>query len=368
MKDNKKLSLKLLKSKRRTKFTTQGKRYALLMIAILLAALNTGNNLLYLILSFMIASIIFSRLLIILSNKKLQISLQIPEDIYAKKQFLMILNVKNNKKWISSSPQIFQCVNGIEFSSPPFIPQIKAGQQMQCKMFHTFQRRGVYKFRDLLGQSTYPSGIFTNSALFSLEAKEIVVYPPIKPLKDFYLNGSVGNKALESFITGGSFSLYNIRDYIPGDEARFLHWKASAKLSKLMTKEFVQEEQKKVSLLLDTAFPENLDNYQRENFEERVSLAASLLFYFISHDYFVRMVTSGHAGNFGWGALHLHKMLKQLAMVEADSRDKPDLVKLSLKEPDSPYLLTILISYRKANLEFYFGRRIWQISHVEAFA
>ena len=31
------------------------------------------------------------------------------------------------------------------------------------------------------------------------------------------------------------------------------------------------------------------------------------------------MVTSGHAGNFGWSALHLHKMLKQLAMVEGEN-------------------------------------------------
>jgi uncharacterized protein (DUF58 family) len=366
--NNKKLSLKLPRNKSRTKFTTQGRRYALLIIAILLAALNTGNNLLYLILSFMIAAILFSRLLAILSNKKINISLQIPEEIYAKKQFLMMLNIKNNKKWFSSSPQILQLVDGIEFSTPPFIPQIKAGQQMQCNIFHSFKRRGVYRLKNLIGQSTYPSGIFTHSALFSFAEKEIVVYPAIKPLKDFYINGSLGSKALESFIIGGSFSLYNIRDYIPGDEARFLHWKASAKLSKLMTKEFVHEEQKKVSLLLDTGFPDTLDNYQRENFEERVSLAASLLCYFSAHDYSIRLITSANAGSFGWGAVHLHKMLKQLAMIEADCREKPDLIELSLKEPDTSYLLSILISYRKESLEFYSGRQIWRISHVEASA
>jgi len=278
----------------------------------------------------------------------------------------MNVKIENRKKRLPSSPQILQFSGGMELSSPPFVPQLMPGAQFQCKIFHTFERRGIYKLKNLIGQSTYPLGIFEHFTSLPFEEEEIIVYPKIKPLKDFYLNGSVGHKALESFITKGSFSLYNIRDYIPGDEARFLHWKASAKLSKLMVKEFLQEEQKKISVLLDTGLPHERDNYKRENFEDRVSLAASLLFYFISNDYSVRLVTSREETSFGWGSLHLHKMLKHLAVVEADCHDKPDLVELRVKEPGLPHSLSILISYRKELPQLFSGRSIWHISYIEA--
>ena len=350
------------------KFTPQGKRYALLILAVAVAALNTGNNLLYLIVSMMLSTIAFSWLTAKFYNKKLHISLQMPEDVYAMKQFLMRINIKNNKKWLPTSPQLLQFYREMELSSPPFIPQLKPGATVQCKISHSFKRRGIYQIKNLKAHSTYPLGIFLHRHQLSLEEKEIIVYPQIKPLKEFYLNGSLGHKALESFIRGGSFSLYNIRDYIAGDEARFLHWKASAKLSKLMVKEFLQEEQRKVSILLDTSFPEKLDEYKREDFEEKVSLAASLIFYFISHDYSVRLVTSDKEIPFGWGTLHLHKMLRHLALIEADYREKPDLVELSLGEPEVPNSCIILISYRSKESLLFYGRHIWHISKVEALA
>lgn len=366
MKNKKLLALKFPRRDRRFKLTSQGKRYALLILAVLIAALNTGNNLLYLILAFMLSSIALSRLIVPLYNKKIRISSRIPEAIYAGRQFLMVIKIENNKKWLPTCPQVLRLSNGIELFAPPFIPQVEPGAQLQCKLFHTFESRGIYKLKNLIGQSTFPLGIFEHFTSLPLQEEEIIVYPKIKPLKDFYLNGSEGHKALESFITKGNFSLYNIRDYIPGDEARFLHWKASAKLSKLMVKEFLQEEQKKISILLDTGFPDELDSYKRERFEDRVSLAASLLYYFISHDYSVRLVTSHHEIPFGWGALHLHNMLKHLAVVEADCRGKPDLVELKLREPISPYSLSILISYQKELVQLFSGRSIWNISHCEA--
>jgi uncharacterized protein (DUF58 family) len=69
----------------------------------------------------------------------------------------------------------------------------------------------------------------------------------------------------------GSHDLRDVREYAPGDEVRHLHWKATARTGRLMVRDFVDPEQPRFTVVLDTrCSPGPL-------FEEAVDVAASLL-------------------------------------------------------------------------------------------
>ncbi|WP_020673998.1 DUF58 domain-containing protein [Amycolatopsis nigrescens] len=71
----------------------------------------------------------------------------------------------------------------------------------------------------------------------------------------------------------GSMDLRDVREYVPGDEVRHLHWKASARVGRLMVRDLADPQQPRFTVLLDTR-PGSLPPHQ---FEEAVDLAASLL-------------------------------------------------------------------------------------------
>lgn len=71
----------------------------------------------------------------------------------------------------------------------------------------------------------------------------------------------------------GSVDLRRLREYVPGDEVRHVHWKASARTGQLMVREYADPAQPWLRLVLDT-WPSALDP---DEFEEAVSVAASIL-------------------------------------------------------------------------------------------
>ena len=76
----------------------------------------------------------------------------------------------------------------------------------------------------------------------------------------------------QRFERGLGYDLYTIRDYVPSDSARHVHWKASAKTATLKTREYAAEESRRIVLAFDRfGHPSDV-----EKFEQLVSYTASL--------------------------------------------------------------------------------------------
>ncbi|MGI5212324.1 DUF58 domain-containing protein [Plantactinospora sp. CA-290183] len=86
----------------------------------------------------------------------------------------------------------------------------------------------------------------------------------------------------------GSIDLQDVREYVPGDEVRHLHWKATARTGRLMVRDLTDPAQPRFTLLLDT----RTDALTGEDFEESVDLAASLLCAAARAGQHTRLVTS----------------------------------------------------------------------------
>jgi len=82
--------------------TRQGWIYMILIILVALAALNTGNNLLFLILASLIASILMSGVLSSVTLAGIELRLQLPENIFAGQPVRARVELKNEKLTLPS--------------------------------------------------------------------------------------------------------------------------------------------------------------------------------------------------------------------------------------------------------------------------
>jgi len=80
-------------------------------------------------------------------------------------------------------------------------------------------------------------------------------------------------KIRETSETGSGFELKSLRDFVPGDSIRNIHWKSSAKSGQLRTKEFYKEVDSGAVFFIDNFFAEPYS----EDFEKILSAAATLL-------------------------------------------------------------------------------------------
>ncbi|MFV2115763.1 DUF58 domain-containing protein [Micromonospora sp. LOL_025] len=114
----------------------------------------------------------------------------------------------------------------------------------------------------------------------------------------------------------GSVELQDVREYVPGDEIRHLHWKATARSGRLMVRDLADPRRSRLTVLLDDrshALPAAV-------FEEAVDLTASLLCAAARGGQLARLVTaSGRELTVGGAAEQLVDLLDLLCELGQDA-------------------------------------------------
>lgn len=93
----------------------------------------------------------------------------------------------------------------------------------------------------------------------------------VKRLMDTQLSGD-----FTSAFRGGGLEFAQLRSYQPGDEVRSIDWKSSAKMNRMMVKEFVQEKERTVIVALDTSSSLNGSSQTDLKMSYAHNMAASL--------------------------------------------------------------------------------------------
>jgi uncharacterized protein (DUF58 family) len=83
----------------------------------------------------------------------------------------------------------------------------------------------------------------------------------------------------------------------------------------LTVREFTSEDERRITIVLDTRWSANADEALRERFEKGVVQIASLLKHFVDERAEVRLVLGEEVGPFGSGIEHLYRCLRRLALV-----------------------------------------------------
>jgi len=310
------------------KVTREGVVYIGGIFVVALAALNTGNNLLFMVLAVLLAGMLISGLLSRVVLGGIEVRLELPEHIFAQRTILANAELHNAKQMTPSfsvslvsdiapnarknapanpAPQILD--------RPVYFPHIPHGQTVRQNIELTFPRRGVYR-QDALGLRTkFPFGFLQKTRRIDSKI-EAVVYPRIQPTEEFYEILPLVSGELESYQRGRGNDLYAIRDYQFNDSARHVDWKASARTGALQVKEYAREDERRVMLVFDPYVgPQGQDAQAAEQFERAVTLCAGLAWHFYEINSVIEFRSAGFATPRMTAGEIIYDILRYLASV-----------------------------------------------------
>jgi uncharacterized protein (DUF58 family) len=279
--------------------TREGWIYILGIFLVAVAALNTGNNLLFLILASLIAIILMSGVLSSITLSGVEMRLQLPEHIFAGQPVRSLVEVHNEKLTLPSFSLRVEAVrprtsaHAAMLETPVYFPYIPKHDRVQQHVPMTFPRRGIYFQEAFRIVTRFPFGFLQKARRIDLKS-EALVYPSVEPQRDFFevLPGMQG--ALESLAKGRGQDLYALRNYQPRDSSRHVHWKASARLGLLMVREFTREDDCRVILVLDPHTSPGLSAKEADvRFERAVTMCAALAWHFYERNAILQFRTAG---------------------------------------------------------------------------
>jgi uncharacterized protein (DUF58 family) len=331
--------------------TREGLLFVAVVIALALAALNTGNNLLFIMVACMLAGIVISGLLSHLVLSGVELRLELPEHIFAGQSVRALARLANRKHRMPSF-SVRLCTptprekRGRPISSqilaqPVYFPFLAPRESCQESIAMEFPRRGVYQQEALGLRTRFPFGFVEKTRRID-SALPVVVYPAIQPAEEIYKDWAMVNGEIESYLRGRGNDLYAIRAYQNSDSMRHIDWKASAKRNSLQVREFTREDQRQVLLVLDPFTPAGANGpASDQGFERAVSLCANLAWHFYEMDSVLGFRTVGHETPPSPAGEVIYDILRQLAMAVprpaepspaflTEIADSPDLFKIVL--------------------------------------
>ena len=274
-----------------------------------LAAVNTGNNLVYLLCSMLLALIVVSGVLSEQSMRGLHLAAALPEAIYAGRPALLGATMANRKGRLPSCSVTLE-VLGRGARRFLYVPWLEAGAERLCTWEVTLPTRGRQRLAGVRLTTRFPFALFVKAGRVVLD-EEVLVYPAVRPLSPAVWSrlGEAGEAAARR--RGRGHDLYDLRGYRPGDDPRLIHWRSSAKTRTLMVRELEEDTALDARLVLAGTGARD-----RERLERGLSEAASLAVYLLGSGAAVELVGPGIFVAFGRGYGQARAILTALALYE----------------------------------------------------
>lgn len=311
--------------------TRAGMIYILISVVIGIAAINTGNNLLYVIVAALLSAILVSGVASALVLRSLTLDVHLPEHVFAGRPMLARVLLGNASDWVPSfSVRVVPAKRkkkerwqwqsqtfGWPRNRPPrdqwlrlpdrrlqrvrekdekpilqesvYFPFLAPGQELRADLEISFRARGRYSEKNFGLATRFPFAFLMKTRRVNL-ARDIIVYPEVESTEQFLEVLPMVTGEFETFVSGRGNDLYLIRDYTPDDSARHVDWKATARTGALKVREFSREDERKLRIVFDNPAPGVL---QAAEYERGVRLAASLGWHFYHEDVEVSFVAPG---------------------------------------------------------------------------
>jgi uncharacterized protein (DUF58 family) len=310
--------------------------YVVIVLVIGVAALNTGNNLLYIVVAAMLAAIVVSGLASAVVLRDLELDVRLPEHVFAGRSMLGRIVLRNPRRWLPSfsvsvvpvrkdgaakhwqwMPTTFavppgrprekqwmrfrdyklrrvsntEALPGI-FEGAAYFPYVPAGSELKADLELRFDRRGSYRQKTFGLATRFPFAFLTKTRHVPL-VREIIAYPRVEPADEFFEVLPMITGEFETYVRGRGDDLYLIREYMPEDSARHVDWKATAKSGSLKVREFSREDERKLRIVFDNP---GEGVVSEKAYEDAVALAASLSWHFAGQNTEISFVSQGYSG------------------------------------------------------------------------
>lgn len=333
-----------LRPPRRLRFTGDGRIFALLAVGIGFAAVNTGNNLLYLLLGWMLSFIIASGVLSEMTLRGLSVERLQPPRVYAAEPFLMEVVIENSKPARASySVEVEDLAGKQPLDKRCYFLKIPPKRSQRTSYRHTFARRGLYQLTGYRIATRFPFALFRKSR--DVDAPlEVVVHParvalPHPPVQTMNRGEAPANRL------GRRGEFFGLRERRAGDDHRDIHWRSSARTGRMLVREYEDELARRVVIAVDNALPDAarraaearplplredvehaLPDDAREPVaavERAISVAAGLASMYLELGWTVELAARGCHVPPGAGRLHEARISRALALLPYASDEAP---------------------------------------------
>jgi uncharacterized protein (DUF58 family) len=317
-----------LRPPRKLKFTREGKFFVGITLGVGFAAINTGNNLLYLLLGMLLALIIVSGLMSELSLRDLTVVRRLPLRAQVGRPHLVEIEVFNHKTRVPSyAIEVEDLRAGQPADKRCFFLKISPKSAQVAAYRRTPAKRGRDRHVGFRIATRFPFGLFEKSREVPADG-ELIIYPAVDPVQ-LPANG-VGRHAggESSFGRGHGDDYLGLKLLRDGEDRRDIHWRKSAAVGQLVMRERARESRPDVVLPIDVVRKEDAKEEWSNGFERRIRDAASRAVAHIKRGDNVTIKTTASESVRADRTTGADRLLRFLALLEATTA-----AELAAKQP-----------------------------------
>ncbi|HEY0410833.1 MAG TPA: DUF58 domain-containing protein, partial [Candidatus Dormibacteraeota bacterium] len=313
------------------RITTVGLWYVLFTVLVAIAATNTGNNALYMVLALMFSVLILSGVVSRENVRGLVAELDPPGEVFANRPFAVGFVLRSRALVF---PRWFLLFTLSRSAQPLLIPYLPRRGRSAGQLEMMVGSRGYHRFPFVHVSSLFPFGFFRKGVRYRVDL-EVLVFPEL-----FMAAGSRPEESNQmgddtSRRSGRGHDLHALRLFRRGDDPRGIHWKQTARTGELIFTERATERSRRLSIVFDNAVGELGRPDLLSRFERLVSEAATTAVDHLSRGYEVELVTRDRSLAFAGGPRQRLAVLEALALVQPRSRTAEPLLS---SDPRAPQL------------------------------
>ena len=215
-------------------------------------------------------------------------------------------------------------VSGVERAYRFVLPNLDARARVEFEATVEAPTRGRYHLADLAVEGNDPIGMFRRPRHFTPPPGYLVLPQTYTApgIAAWELLSPAGRRVARGRRRdAGDFG--GIREYSPGDDLRYVHWKAFAHTGNLAIKQFEQRQDAQIAVWLDLSASGVVGTGAGASTEISISLAASMLQTFVAADYTVQLTGDGLSQSLALpskGEAYLTRALQALAEAQATAK------------------------------------------------
>jgi uncharacterized protein (DUF58 family) len=246
-----------LRPPRRLRFTRAGVILTVTILALGLAALNTANNLLYLVLGALLGLIVVSGWLSEQVLRHLSVERRLPRAAVAGQPVRVSYDITNHKVRF---PSLALELREPFLAGTAYLNAVWPGKTARARADLLVARRGVYALDRLTLRTSFPFGLFIKERDIEVRAT-LTVWPradrAVREVRPGRGRAPRADSAPAPGPGGGRGEYRSLKAYLPGDDPRDVHWRSSAHLGQPVVREYEREAGQSFWLCLDVRAPEN---------------------------------------------------------------------------------------------------------------
>ncbi|WP_434044128.1 MULTISPECIES: DUF58 domain-containing protein [Sorangium] len=264
-----------LRPPRKLKFTREGKYYLGITLGVGFAAINTGNNLLYLLLGMLLSLIVVSGVMSDMSLRHLTVTRRLPARAQVGRAHLVEIEVYNHKKRVPSyAIEVEDLRAGQPADKRCFFLKISPSSAQVAAYRRTPAKRGRDRHTGFRIATRFPFGLFEKSREVEAEG-DLIIYPAVDPVRLPVEDAGRREGGASLSGRGGGDETFGLRPMREGDDPRDIYWRKSTMRDQMVLRERTRETRPDVQIVVDAVRPAGEGDGFAQHFERRIREAAS---------------------------------------------------------------------------------------------